>query len=396
MMKRFKRKKQSRKQVTQRRRLKAQVLEDRLVMAAGISPNVDIRDPNQQLARVTFDESNDSVFIGGGYNDARDIVGEEFAEITGGTRINADELDEILGAIFTSDRGEAPGLEGVDLVSVSSDSFTIAIDGRAGSKNFIEFSGSEAEAAIDGVLSQVGNDNYGLDLKNNRSQVTLFNTDDVNSIFVGSQSAASDEVDEIIRGSRLHVNEVADLYLAAVSGRADNGTAGLDGVELIGITDEGFALRIDAGGDTVDTIIIEGEAALEAIAQGDELRSTDLRDGFTAFDVFDLSQEDREFIGGTDGELRDVIGGQLEAGDVLNLFDALISGNGKACNTHGVADVTLVGLSATSFAIRIDSAGGNADFILFTNVYQLEGAADYGFVAPPPPVEAPESPFWIC
>lgn len=47
----------------------------------------------------------------------------------------------------------------------------------------------------------------------------------------------------------------------------------------------------------------------------------------------------------------------------------------------------LIGLSKTSFAVKIASAGGNFDYILFTNVDTLAGAEELGFVAEAPEVD---------
>jgi len=346
----------------------------------GLTSIVDIKNPNQQLARINTDLQN-SVFIGGGKSDAARIVGQEFADITGGTRINNNELVPLLQALLNSNRRTAPGLVGVEIASLSSESFTLAINGNAGSLNYIEFSGGAARAAIDTVLFTLGNGNFGLDLKNANSQVTLFNTDLTQSIFVGSAAQTdSQEIRDIIGGSSLSVAEVSNLFAASVSGRASNGTSGVEGVDLISLTDRGFTLQIGASGNSVDTIIVEGSGAISAIASADAARGVDLKDGFTAFDVFNVAVETNEFIGGTSGELNSIVGGAgISRAEVLPLFDAIISGNGRNGNTQGIPNVELIGLNDTSFAIEITSSGGNEDSILFTNVDLLPGAAAFGF-----------------
>ncbi|MEM8666141.1 MAG: hypothetical protein AAGG48_01405 [Planctomycetota bacterium] len=148
-----------------------------------------------------------------------------------------------------------------------------------------------------------------VDLKNKNSQVTLFDTDAQNKVFTGSSSAASDEAKALIGGSSLKTNEVINLFKAVVSGQESNGTAGVEGVELVGLTDTGFTLRIEGNGATIDTIIVTGSAAIQAINDADAERTTDLKDGNTAFDVFDVSSETSEFIGGTSGEINDIVGG---------------------------------------------------------------------------------------
>jgi hypothetical protein len=362
-------------------------LENRLVMAAAIAPgpvgtSVDIGNEFQEFARVEFNSSRDAVEIGGNYNTSLRTVGGRFADITGGGRIDALEVDSLLNDLFTSGKYSAPGLEGVDLVAINSDSFTIAINANVRTQDFIEFSGSEVERAIDEVFSRRNTGDYALNLADNYSQVTLFNTDTDEYLLVGQQTYTSQQVDATIATNRLTTEEVIDLFLTSVSGRAANGTAGVDGVEVLSITDQGFALRFGTRVDSADTIVVEGEAARFAIAQADTIASTDLGDDLTALDIFDVSREYFEPIGPTTGELRDVIGGQLQASDVMNLFHSVTSGNGKFLNPPGVEGVTLIGLNSTSFSVKIDSAGGNTEYILFTNVDRLEGAAEYGFVGP--------------
>ncbi|MBE9102729.1 hypothetical protein [Vacuolonema iberomarrocanum] len=360
-------------------------------MAQGLTKIVDIKNVDQQLARVDTDAVK-SLFIGGGKSNARNTVGEEFAEITGGTRIDfvdkgrkRNELPDLLEAVLTSSRNEAPGLEGVELVSLSEDTFTLAINGAAGSKNFIEFTGSAAEAAIDSVLFTLGNGKPAINLKNSASQVAFFDTDAMSSIFVGSSNAASAEAKAIIGGSSLNIAEAEDLLTAVVTGKASNGTAGVEGVELVGLTDEGFTLRIDGQAATRDTLIFGGEGALDAIAAADAARGADFKDGHTAFDIFDVAAENREFVGqaslnAVGAELKEIVGGSsINRDEVLEIFEAVISGNGRKGNTHGLDRVKLIGLNDTSFSIGVQSAGGNTDYILFTNVDTLEGAAAFGF-----------------
>lgn len=360
-------------------------------MASGIKDNADIKNPNEQLVRVDT-EAQKSVFIGGGKSDAAGIVGQEFADITGGTWINWEkgngdplpELDDLLAALLTSSRNEAPGLEGVRLVSISSDTFTIGVRGNEHSTNFVEFSGSVAADAIDGVLFRLGNGNEAVNLKNSASQVTVFDTDQTNSIFVGSSNAASEEAKDLIGGSSLKMDEAEDLLVAAVTGKQANGSAGIEGVDLVGLTDQGFALRIDGQAATTDTIIFEGQGALNAIAAADAAQGADFKDGKTALDVFDVETEGSEFVGGTEpatigADFDALIGGSsIHRDQVLDIFEALISGSARKGDA-GLDEVELIGLNDTSFSIAVNTSGGNTDYILFTNVDTLDGAGTFGF-----------------
>lgn len=350
-------------------------------MAQGFTSIVDIKNVDQQLARAEFGPDT-SIFIGGGKSNAVSIVGQEFADITGGTRIHEDEVEDLLAAILTSSKNEAPGLGGVELVSISGDTFTIGISGTAGSTNFIQFSGTEVEAALDNVFFRLGNGNEAINLKNSASQVTLFDTGETNSIFVGSSNAASDEASDIIGGSSLKVDEAEDLLIAVVSGKQSNGSAGVEGVELVGLTDQGFSLRIDGQAGTVDTIIFEGAGALNAIAAADANGGVDFKDGRTALDVFDVAAENSEFVGGTNpgtigADFDALIGGsKIHDDQVLDIFEALISGKKQ---DSGLDKVDLIGLNDTSFSIAVQTSGGNTDYILFTNVDTLDGADQFGF-----------------
>lgn len=354
-------------------------------MAQGLTSIVDIKNVDQQLARVDTDTVT-SLFIGGGKSNARDIVGQEFADITGGTRIGfADELPDLLEAILTSSRNEAPGLEGVELVSLSKETVTIALNGNAGSQDFIEFSGSVAAAAIDSILFEFGNGNPAINLKNSASQVAFFDTDVRNSIFVGSSNAASAEASDIIGGSSLSVNEAEELLTAVVNSRKSNGSAGVEGVELIGLTDEGFTLRIEGQAATKDTLIFGGQGAIDAIAAADASGGVDFKSRHTGLDVFDVAAERNEFVGralsrNVGAEFSAIVGGSsIGKDEVLEIFEAVISGNGRNGNSHGLDQVDLIGLNDTSFSIGVESKNGNVDYILFTNVDTLDGAAAFGF-----------------
>ncbi|MEM6623009.1 MAG: hypothetical protein AAF674_12320 [Pseudomonadota bacterium] len=241
-------------------------------MAQALTKHIDIKNKDQRMARIDTDAVS-SVWIGGGKSNAKKIVGEEFADITGGSRINfvdkgrhENELVGLLEAVLTRSKREAPGLEGVELVSLSSDAFTIAISGSQGATNFLEFTGSAAVEAIDSVLFTLGSGAPGLGLKNAASQVTLFDTDAVNSVFIGDSDQTSSDFADEVSGSRIEIGEMGGLIAAALKGNTDPGlTTAVDGVKILGLTDQGFTLQIEGSGATADTIIFEGDAAVAAL-----------------------------------------------------------------------------------------------------------------------------------
>lgn len=350
--------------------------------ADGLTEFINIKNVDQRMARIDTDDQS-RVFIGGGKDDAKRIVGEEFAEITGGTWIDNSELDNLLAAILTSGGNQAPGLEGVELVSIGADTFTLAIDSTAGTTDFIEFSGSAAQSAIELVLDP--NNRANADQKT--SQVAVFEIKGSNKLFIGDFDQVSDEADDIVQGSKMEISEAKALFSAATEGKASNGTAGVDGIEIVGLTDEGFALRVSGQSATVDTIIIEGQGAIDAIHAAEGQPGADLNDANSGFGILDASDENSVFVGtGKSGmaanvsqEWADIVGGDsLQKDEVLEIFEALIGGNGRS-GTDGLDGVELIGLNDTSFSIAIESAGGNTDYVLFTDVDTLDGADQFGF-----------------
>ncbi|MEM1379877.1 MAG: hypothetical protein AAGH41_04545 [Pseudomonadota bacterium] len=354
---------------------------------ADLKPFANIKNSHQQMARIDTDEAN-KVFIGGGKNNARDQVGEEFAEITGGTNIDfnhknpnriRDELTPMLQAILTSDKNEAPGLEGVTLVSLSEDSFTISIPGWFGTQNFIEFTGSKAEEAVANVLFELGNGSPAVNFKNSASQVTVFNTNETGSIFSGSAGALDDDTRAIVGGSTFNIPEAEDVLDAALFG------SGIGGVEILGLTDEGVTMRFNGQAGTVDTIIMNGAGTMDMLGRVDNTW-VDTKDKDSEFAIFDVTKGNRPslFIGGggsDTAEFQSIVEGSfIQADEVLHIFRAIITGNGRK-DEHGLDGVELIGLNSTSFAIAITNTRSAVDYVLFTNVDQLEdeGAADLGF-----------------
>ncbi|MEM9839923.1 MAG: hypothetical protein AAF830_12330 [Pseudomonadota bacterium] len=350
---------------------------------ADLKPFANIKNSHQQMARIDTDAAN-KVFIGGGKSNARDLVGEEFADITGGTNIdfndkkNRHELPPILAAALTSKKNEAPDLEGVTIVSLTEDSFTISIPGWFGVQNFIEFTGEDAKDAIDSVLSTLGNGNPMVDVKNSASQVTVFDTDLHNSIFVGSSGALEPEAKGLVGGSSLNIAEMEDLFEAHVFGNA------VEGVELLGLTDEGFAMRMDGQAATRDTIIFRGQIVTEMMARQDN-GWVDTFDPDSEFAIFDVKKETRQtLLSDTHDteEFKNLVGQSISHDEVLEIFRAIITGNGRR-DEDGLDGVELIGLNKTSFAISITNTrtnkGPGVDYVLFTNVHTLDGAADLGF-----------------
>jgi len=167
-----------------------------------LSTNGNMKNVSTQMARINTNEFN-NVWIGGGKSDARKLVGEEFADITGGSKINfgkrdadhnlirgKNELVELLDALVNAGSGEEAELEGVELVSLTSASFVIMYTGWMGSKNYLEFTGVAAEEAIEAATFDFNGRN-GVDLKNPVSQMTIFDTDTMRSVFIGNDADTS-------------------------------------------------------------------------------------------------------------------------------------------------------------------------------------------------------------
>lgn len=340
-----------------------------------------IKNPETQFDFVDTGKVS-KVTIGGGGNDAASIVGQEFADITGGRQIDNDELVPILEAILTG--RNAPGLEGVELVSLSADTFTIAIDGNGISTDFIAFRGPAAVKAIDAVAGDL------INIKNPFSQVAVFDTDAKGKLVLGGgnkdqKRLISDEFAEITGGSKFGKDKVDDLFEALVTG---NGAGGVDGVELAGITDEGFSVRLTGSAGSTETIVFTGQAATDAVLGADG-GLVNIKDANTQFAVFDVATENNVGIGGGGNDARqisqefaEITGGRrIDEDEVLELFEALTSGKDEK---GGIDGVELVGLDEDSFAIAFSGGGDRTEYVLFDNVDTLDGAAEFGFVADAP------------
>lgn len=338
----------------------------------------DIKNPKTQFQFVDTSDSDTRVWIGGGKDDAVRAVGQEFADITGGTNIDDDELQDILAAALTSKGwSDVPGLEGVEIVSLSADSFTIAINGGGPSKDYYSFSGDAAVAAIEAVSGER------FDIKNKKSQVAIFDTDAVSKMWIGggksdARQNVGEEFADITGGTNIKVDQIDDLLDAALISQGRSDAPGLEGVELLGLTDDGFSLTLDARGPTRDTVIFTGSAAVAAIEAVDE-GLVDIKNGHSDFAIFDLDEDTSLFIGGGASNARDLVGEafaditggtRIDADEVLDIFDALTSGRSWTdAAAHGLEGVELVGVNDTSFAITLEvSETGPRDTILFTNV----------------------------
>ncbi|MEM9221374.1 MAG: hypothetical protein AAGB11_03085 [Pseudomonadota bacterium] len=350
----------------------------------------DIKNPKTEFQSVDTDAVS-KVWIGGGKNDAANIVGQEFADITGGSHINVDELDDLLAAILTS-KGlkDVPGLEGVELASLTTESFILAISGAGGSTDYIEFTGSAAKAAIDAVAGDR------INLYSNKSELTIFDTDEdrsliLNGKFLDNTGFLSEEFRDLVEDNRIHTDEIDDVLGAVLGGKGWGGPEdhGLESVDLVSLTDNEFALKFNGRGATSDTVVFKGNAAQEAI-EAVAKNHIDIKDNKTALGIFDLAEDDTFFLGGgasdksivSDGFNDLVAGSKLASSEVLSIFEAIVSG-GKWGDpqSNGVKGVALVGKDNDSFAIALDAAGPSTDYIIFDNVHLLEGAEAYGFKA---------------
>jgi len=338
----------------------------------------DIKNPKTQLEFLDTSKSN-STHIGGGNNTTRALIGDEFADI-GGPFLQFDShLEDILSAILTSNGlTDIPGLQGVELVSMDVGSFTIGLNGNGGSTDYLSFSGTHAENAIAAVAGD------GLDIKNKKSQVAIFDTDTETSVFIGggknnAKSEVGTEFADVTGGTRVNLDEVGDLFAGIATGKGWNGDHGMDGVELRSVTDDGFMLTWEAAGPTRDSMIFSGQIAVDATEAADN-GNIDIKDSKSQFAIFDFDVMDQIFIGGGKSNARDIVGeefGKITGGtwiteaEAMELFDALTSGKSWNPDDHGLEGVEIVGVNETSFALSFDTAGPTTDTILFTNV-------DYG------------------
>ncbi len=339
-------------------------LEQRILLSG-----VDIKNPSSQIGYFNTDVQN-KLFIGGGKNDAAQIVSQEFADITGGTWIGVEDIPGLLQALV-ADKGWGAdhGIDGVELMDISESTFTIRIQGNGVSSEIIVLEGQAVENAIADVTYPH------IDVKDSKSQLAFFNTDVQNSIFIGGVSATnvSSEFKSLTGGSSIKTSQIEEILRQVVADHGWKNDHGIENVELLDISKDSFTIAISAAGPTRDIIVFSGEAVESAINNIKKGHS-DIKDKKSSLSFFHVdSLKDKHFIGGgksdasriVSEEFANLVGGTwINGNEILGLLRA-VAEPGK--NDPGVAGVRLMDLSKDSFTLQIKGAAADSwETIVFT------------------------------
>ncbi|MEM6482794.1 MAG: hypothetical protein AAF681_13180 [Pseudomonadota bacterium] len=266
------------------------------------------------------------------------------------------------------------GIDGVELISLDGNSFTIQLsNGR--STDTIVFSGEGVAKIIQDVADMSGG---GLDFGNKNSQFVIIDADELAANNGNKPTGSTNgELNDVIGGSGININNrnndvlnLASEFLTGENPRDDTGESpqepGIDGVELIDIDADSFAFKTNG-----DTVLI--------VNAGDEIASVatqaDVGDSKTTAEIADQTDisNPNSFIGGTSGELNDVVGGSgidinNNNDDVENLVLEYTTGSNPRDNsfddTSGIDGTTLIGLDEDSLTFQT-----NGDTIIVQHDY---------------------------
>ncbi|GLP95845.1 hypothetical protein [Paraferrimonas sedimenticola] len=219
--------------------------------------NVDIKNSKSQFAEF-YSTGKGSIWMGGGKSDAKRIVSDEFGEITGGSRIDCNKRGkkevEGLFAALTSGNGWKPeqhGLEGVELVGLTPDSFTISFGANGPTTDRIMFTGTCASDAI--AAADFGR----ADFKDSNSRFVKFDTDAQANVYL---AGGSGPFRDLVGGS-MDVEEAVDLFKLLVQHK----DGGLADTRLLGVTDTSFSFAVKQNSYITKTFLVEGDAIRKAI-----------------------------------------------------------------------------------------------------------------------------------
>lgn len=130
------------------------------IVDAASTWGVGINNPFTQLGRFDVMGPEDHIHIGFNEDVARATVGNEFADIVGGGKIDDHEVLDLFVALTTGGgwgrngggiANNDPGLDGVELIGADNDSFAIAIDSGTYGMDYILFENVHTLDGADGL-----------------------------------------------------------------------------------------------------------------------------------------------------------------------------------------------------------------------------------------------------
>jgi hypothetical protein len=342
-------------------------------IANSFDANVNVGNKTNQISQVFGDlkkDTNhkdiDSDFVGANKN-----VGDgEFRDLMGGVfnykHVDKDKDAEIsAGDIYINDAFNllnemllGNGIAGVKLVGLDGDSFTLAVDGVAGSKDFMVFEGQAAEEAIRLVDEQQGLSagGSGFDInQDGKNQFAILDASDAaNFIKVG----AGGKLGTYDGPNNLSQDDLDDFLEEVLIGD------GYAGVKILDVDEKSISLMLSGGGGT-DTLLITGI--------GDILAGIDAQSNFNAardddngFRFVGGDEDGGNSSGGQNNPSNDLFrsfaGGQFNENDGDGFLAALVEAGGQLSDDNET--INLVGVDSDDFTIEYIH-GGTTDYFVF-------------------------------
>lgn len=224
------------------------IMNDVLAMSSAI----DVADSSHQFAIIDASIENGSFDIGAVSGELAEVLGGDNSIDTGaGSNDVLNLLTELLNGQNSSgnDTDNTPGIDGVELVDMDSDSFTFKYNGDT---ILITNAGDEIAQAAAGPIK--------LKDKAPTAQVMDFTEIDVRYNIDGANKVGDGELADITGknwlawrningGERTEYQDVLEEMLTSTRAEKLTDATGIDGVELIGIDDDSFTFV--ANGDTL-------------------------------------------------------------------------------------------------------------------------------------------------
>lgn len=329
------------------------------------------------------DKAKDKESIGStsevGDGEFRDLVGKKLkykhvdkdndGEISDGDKY-VNEAYDLLREILVGD-----GIEGVELVGLDGDSFTLKVEGPGGSVDFLIFEGRPAEEAIalvDAEQDSTTSNVFDLNAGNKFSQFAILDASDPDAFLkVGNSGDLADGIDY---GNKLEADEIPALVEQILL------SGGYSGVEIIDVDANSISLSFAGWNGSKDTLLITGIEDLLTELEGGPLN--DLINNFGLPGPGSPPASDFEIDGPTntpddvDGSLFAALeaeygvnfgntltnGNNPNSKDDNNLLEILVAEGGQVSDEDET--LTLVGVDSDSFTFSY-TVGEQTDYFVF-------------------------------
>ncbi len=211
-------------------------LSDFDVVCDALDRGLDLKNKTSEIGVYLYEDDKDRAFHG---NDA-DVDSAAVKAILGGSSLDLDEA-VALTEYALSEAGQAD--DGIR-IDYTGSSVILEIEASRDTVDTLVLKGDAFFEAF----------NTTVNLKNNASQIGVFDYDNGNGFFSGDDgNVDSAAAKAIIGGSKIDAEEADELVTLALSGSDPD-------VRYLGGDDDSAIIAIEASGDTVDTILISGDA----------------------------------------------------------------------------------------------------------------------------------------